>query len=147
MRRQVLASLRVEQGRPEEALQFLHQSMALWYEQPPDGPEGPVAAAGAAAQEVQEPPSYEFRLETVKLLLELEDTINTAYNVGPPACTVPISGTPAHMRLKLPLHPVDSVRFVCHWHSRCGHVCRVCSLAHPGLSSCPVVEKCCPRWV
>lgn len=27
-------------------------------------------------------PSYEFRLETVKLLLELDDTINTAYDVS-----------------------------------------------------------------
>lgn len=80
---QVLASLRVEQGRPHEALPFLRQSMALWYEQPPEGPKavGETAAAASGPREVQELPSYEFRLETVKLLLELEDTINTAYHV------------------------------------------------------------------
>ena len=77
----MLASLRVEQGRPDEALAFLRQSMALWYEQPPEGPGAADAAAAGCPQELQEPPSYEFRLETVKLLLELEDSINTAYHV------------------------------------------------------------------
>ena len=77
-----MASLRVEQGRPDEALAFLHQSMALWYEQPPDGDApGGSGGGGDSGGHVQEPPSYEFRLETVKLLLELDDTINTAYNV------------------------------------------------------------------
>ena len=96
---QALASLRVEQGRPDEALAALQQSMALWYVPHPDSTQGKEAAAGrvanggnsggkraAAGQQragltAEELPSYEFRLETVKLLLELEDTIETAAEV------------------------------------------------------------------
>lgn len=96
---QALASLRVEQGRPDEALAALQQSMALWYVPHPDSTQGKEAAAakmpnsgnsgakqGAAGKQravltTEELPSYEFRLETVKLLLELEDTIETAAEV------------------------------------------------------------------
>ena len=89
---QAVASLRVEQGRPDEALAALQQSMALWYVPHPDSTQGKEAAAGKvanggnsggkrAALTAEELPSYEFRLETVKLLLELEDTIETAAEV------------------------------------------------------------------
>jgi hypothetical protein len=96
---QALASLRVEQGRPDEALAALQQSMALWYVPHPDSTQGKEAAAANAANggrsgakqgatgkqraglTAEELPSYEFRLETVKLLLELEDTIETAAEV------------------------------------------------------------------
>lgn len=100
---QALASLRVEQGRPDEALAALQQSMALWYTPHPDSTQAQAAvqqaAAGGkkakkgakeAAKQQQQPraplppeerPSYEFRLESVKLLLELEDTVETAAEV------------------------------------------------------------------
>jgi hypothetical protein len=99
---QALASLRVEQGRPDEALAALQQSMALWYVPHPDSTQGKEAAAantadaaksgakqGASGKQrasltADELPSYEFRLETVKLLLELEDTIETAAEVHSP---------------------------------------------------------------
>lgn len=71
---QVLASLRVEQGKPDEAMAFLQQSMALWYDDQP-------LSDADARPETRQSPSYEFRLETVKLLLELDETINTAYDV------------------------------------------------------------------
>ena len=93
---QALASLRVEEGRPDEALAALRQSLALWYVPHPDSTQGQAAVTekggGSGAvkgpkgkQQValmaEELPSYEFRLESVKLLLELEDTIETAAEV------------------------------------------------------------------
>lgn len=80
---QVMASLRVEQGKPDEAMAFLQQSMALWYDdQPPSDADRQMSDADGQAPDERQTPSYEFRLETVKLLLELDDTINTAYDVS-----------------------------------------------------------------
>ena len=70
---QALASLRVEQGRPEEALTLLRQSMALWWHDE-DSP-------SAAADDPDRQPSYEFRFESAKLLLELDETVNMAIEV------------------------------------------------------------------
>ena len=87
--------MRVEQGRPDEALAALRQSMALWHrpaQQPePDGGASDAEDLPAAAvskemdhgawREEEEPPSFEFRFECVKLLLELEETVDTAVEV------------------------------------------------------------------
>mmetsp|Transcript_33690 Transcript_33690/g.95305 ORF Transcript_33690/g.95305 Transcript_33690/m.95305 type:complete len:371 (+) Transcript_33690:356-1468(+) len=98
---QVLCSLRVEQGRPDEALAALRKSTALWFKPEnaaEEGRTGPDAAdkeeplPGEAAPEEDdddsemddmdgELPSYEFRLETAKLLLELEATTLPALQV------------------------------------------------------------------
>lgn len=117
---QVLASLRVEQQRPEEALQQLQASMQKWYpalqkamadqlgsdsedadeasddhlgakDQADDNEQaGDHAADGTASMvEASEPdedleeqlPSFEFRFETAKLLIELDDTTEAAVQV------------------------------------------------------------------
>ena len=70
---QALASLRVEQGRPDEALALLRQSMQLWWHDTDD--------PSAAAHDADQQPSYEFRFESAKLLLELDETVNTAIEV------------------------------------------------------------------
>ena len=57
---QALATLRSLQGFPDEALDLLRQSIACW--QPQEG------AAEA------EQPSFEFRFEAAKLLLDLDET-------------------------------------------------------------------------
>lgn len=92
---QALCSLRVMQGREEEALQLLHQSLALWHViVPPEEPED-ERTRGNAEEQSSPPkedeivginheaniPSYEFRFETAKLLLELEETTFTAAEV------------------------------------------------------------------
>ena len=91
---QALASLRYEQGRPEEALGHLRGSMKLWFrageEAAADGgaEEGEGAGAGAAMDlesdegDPEDLPSYEFRFECAKLLLELDDSTETAIAVG-----------------------------------------------------------------
>lgn len=112
---QALASLRQQQGKDEDALQVLRQSMALWFKPAPEeseeeeegaAEEGKKAAAGgsgkkaAAAEAEQEDlgssdsgsemefdsdddelPSYEFRFETAKLLLELDESVEAASQV------------------------------------------------------------------
>lgn len=97
---QVLSSLRIEQGRPEEAFAMLRKSMSLWFH--PDSSTSPEAhgseedvgmesaevdlthgtAARGTELEEEQLPAYEFRIETVKLLLELDDTTETALEVA-----------------------------------------------------------------
>lgn len=117
---QVLASLRVEQQKPEEALQQLQASMQKWYpalqkamadqlgsdaedadeanddldarDQVDDNEQADDHAAHGAASmmEASEPdedaeeqlPSFEFRFETAKLLIELDDTTEAAVQVS-----------------------------------------------------------------
>ncbi len=93
---QALCSLRRLQGREEDALGLLRQSLALWYRPPPDEDEEGAAANPATAQKVEKmepegpggdddgdaaPPSYEFRFEAAKLLIELDETMDTAADV------------------------------------------------------------------
>jgi hypothetical protein len=61
---QALATLRSLQGFPDEALDLLRQSIACW--QPQEG--SPEASPEA------ELPSFEFRFEAAKLLLDLDET-------------------------------------------------------------------------
>ena len=86
---QVLASLRVEQGRPDEALAALRQSAEGWL------PAARAVAAAARADEGDEDgagpsdappppppttdlPPFEVRFEAAKLFLELDDTTDAA---------------------------------------------------------------------
>ena len=58
-------------GRPDEALQCLKESMALWR---------PPGEENAAVQ-----PSFEFRFETAKLIIELDTSTSDAVEVKPAA--------------------------------------------------------------
>ncbi|GAX77182.1 hypothetical protein CEUSTIGMA_g4628.t1 [Chlamydomonas eustigma] len=101
---QVLASLRYEQGRPEEALEALRKSMKLWFckqeeededmeavgDEIAEGRRGRKSLCGEMDSRREEEssdkvplaePSYEFRFECAKLLLELDDTTDVAIQV------------------------------------------------------------------
>ena len=85
---QVLASLRVEQQKPEEALQHLRTSMQKWFPSlqsmmaDSDDSNEEEDATDEADDEVIAPlPSFEFRFETAKLLIELDETTEAAVQV------------------------------------------------------------------
>lgn len=79
---QVLASLRYEQGRPEEALTELQKSMKLWFREDRGIDEDGMADGEEEEEEEErELPSYEFRFECAKLLLELDDSTEVAIQV------------------------------------------------------------------
>jgi hypothetical protein len=88
---QALCSLRRLQGREEDALLMLRQSLALWYRPSHDGEgENPAPTGNEQKNQQQAPmdeddepslPSYEFRFEAAKLLIELEETMETAADV------------------------------------------------------------------
>jgi hypothetical protein len=100
---QALCSLRRLQGREDDALLMLRQSLALWYRPSHDGEgaEGGMnpttttnttadnehnqvnRSLGQSMDDDDEPslPSYEFRFEAAKLLIELEETMETAADV------------------------------------------------------------------
>ena len=85
---QALCSLRRLQGREDDALLMLRQSLALWYRPSHDGEgehpnELQTQTQNQSIDEDDEPslPSYEFRFEAAKLLIELEETMETAADV------------------------------------------------------------------
>ena len=89
---QVLASLRVEQQKPEEALQHLHTSMNKWFPSlqrmladsdadSQDSNEQDDAIDAADEEIMAALPSFEFRFETAKLLIELDETTEAAVQV------------------------------------------------------------------
>jgi kinesin family protein 5 len=90
---QAFCSLRRLQGREDDALLMLRQSLTLWY-RPSHDVEGEQNIEAQQQQQQQqqtqkamdeddEPslPSYEFRFEAAKLLIELEETMETAADV------------------------------------------------------------------
>ena len=90
---QVLASLRVEQQKPEEALQHLHTSMNKWFPSlqrmladsdadSQDSNEQDDAIDAADEEIMAALPSFEFRFETAKLLIELDETTEAAVQVN-----------------------------------------------------------------
>jgi len=83
-----LAALHAQHGQTDAALSILRQSVALWL--PPSGVDGAGGASasaaagasvGAAAWASRDPPGYEFRCETAKLLLDLDESTTTAVAV------------------------------------------------------------------
>ena len=80
---QVLASLRSQQGRAEEALEALRRSVATWRSRrggrdvDPDADLDDDADEDRADEHLGEyEVSYEFRFETAKLLLELDESVD-----------------------------------------------------------------------
>ena len=84
---QVLASLRVLQGRNDEALEALRQSMAIWRgvrESITAGDDDDTAGDDedrATEFEGEYDVSFEFRFECAKLLLELDESTDAAMDV------------------------------------------------------------------
>ena len=92
---QALASLRSLQGFPDEALALLRQSIAIWL------PLAPPAAAVNGEQEEAPPlmgadlPSFEFRFEAAKLLLDLDETTEVVVSILEARATARMSPCPA----------------------------------------------------
>lgn len=96
---QGMCGLRVLQGREEEALELLKASLTLWRSDGDDKAGGETGEGGVhgdddesddaphGGEEIDEEndpssqPSYEFRFETAKLLLELDVTTETAAEI------------------------------------------------------------------
>lgn len=83
---QAMCGLRVLQGREEEALGLLKASLKLWWEEKNnEGEEQNNEGEEQNSEENDENddalPSYEFRFETAKLLLELDTTTDTAAEI------------------------------------------------------------------
>lgn len=74
---QAMSSLRVLQEREEEALSILLESLQLWWNTGKDNNEEDEEED----DEQGRIPSYEFRFETAKLLLELDSTTETAAEI------------------------------------------------------------------
>lgn len=74
---QALCSLRVLQGREEEALVLLKESLQLWWDEVDDNEDND----NEEEKDESILPSYEFRFETAKLLLELDDSTATAADI------------------------------------------------------------------
>ena len=72
---QVLASLRNEQGRAEEALEAVKRSVAMWL--PPEGAD----EHDDLVRDTDELPSFEFRFEAAKLLLDVDTATDTAIRI------------------------------------------------------------------
>ena len=82
---QVMASLRSQQGRPQEALEALRQSIAAWRSRR-GGRSVEPSGGGDLDTEDNEfmgeyDVSFEFRFETAKLLLELDENTDEAIDV------------------------------------------------------------------
>eukprot|EP01023_Acetabularia_acetabulum_P012665 TRINITY_DN1593_c0_g2_i1.p2 TRINITY_DN1593_c0_g2~~TRINITY_DN1593_c0_g2_i1.p2 ORF type:complete len:365 (+),score=89.46 TRINITY_DN1593_c0_g2_i1:162-1256(+) len=92
---QALASLRYEQGLAEEAMALLKESMGKWFKGKPRKIAGDGERQKKEEEEEEEEvnddddddevaiqqPSYEFRFECAKLLLELDDNTDTVIQV------------------------------------------------------------------
>lgn len=104
--KQALCSLRKNQGKEDEALVLLRESMALWFKPVENDSEDDQDAAAPALVRIpsklegddedneddesegyemdlqgMDLPSFEFRFETAKLLLELDETTDAAVQV------------------------------------------------------------------
>ena len=83
----VIASLCVELGKAEEARMALRRSMAVWRRQGADADDADATNDGGGADDAMvdgdaaATPSYEFRFETAKLALELEEGTETAVDI------------------------------------------------------------------
>ena len=94
---QAMCGLRVLQGREEEALGLLKESLKLWWDgvdrndgvdgndddagNDNDGDDDDDEAEDIDVDDEERTPSYEFRFETAKLLLELDTTTEAAAEI------------------------------------------------------------------